>query len=240
MLTRSVKATAWNNERTALAVVRPVLIDIEQGCACTATSPLTTLRTHLDHFIAWSRYPTDFGHNFVLANNRCNSQKCERLPAYDHLAAWTDRTRQFGDQIGSALKERGIIGELIASNCVAQWAYEQTESANGLTWLRSDELEPLNPQWRALFAYQSAANDLPLLSYIGCSRATTLRIRVRKALYMEIIRLHTCKQCGKTWFPRTPLIPRICPTCKTTYWIRRRRKEFQPSNENRQAPFLNL
>jgi hypothetical protein len=58
---------------------------------------------------------------------------------------------RFGDQIGDAMKERGIIADLIVSNRVARWAYEQTESANGLTWLRADELEPLNPGWRALF-----------------------------------------------------------------------------------------
>src|SRR5215472_3275329 len=35
---------------------------------------------------------------------------------------------------------------------------------------------------------------------------------------MDIIRLHKCLQCGKTWYPRRPGTPRICPTCKTTYW----------------------
>jgi hypothetical protein len=41
---------------------------------------------------------------------------------------------------------------------------------------------------------------------------------IRMGLYMEVIKLHTCKQCGKNWFPRTPGTPRICPTCKSTYW----------------------
>jgi len=35
---------------------------------------------------------------------------------------------------------------------------------------------------------------------------------------MEVIKLHKCKRCGKAWFPRKPGTPRICPTCKTTYW----------------------
>ena len=141
----------FGSERAALTVVRPVLIDIQQGRCFYCKRSLSPLSTHVDHFIAWSRYPIDLGHNFVLADNRCNSQKCDRLPAYDHLSAWTERNRRFGDQIGGAMEERGIIAELTVSTRVTQWAYEQTESANGLTWIRADELEPLNPSWRTLF-----------------------------------------------------------------------------------------
>jgi hypothetical protein len=35
-----------------------------------------------------------------------------------------------------ALEERGIVSELAASHQVAEWAYEQTEAAGGLTWLK--------------------------------------------------------------------------------------------------------
>jgi hypothetical protein len=86
----------------------------------------------------------------VLADSRCNSRKRDRLPACDHLAAWTERNARFGGQIGQALEERGIVSQLAASNRVAQWVYGQTEAANGLTWLRADEMVPLAPGWRAL------------------------------------------------------------------------------------------
>ena len=33
----------------------------------------------VDHFISWSRYTTDLGHNFVLAHPGCNSQKSDYL-----------------------------------------------------------------------------------------------------------------------------------------------------------------
>jgi 5-methylcytosine-specific restriction endonuclease McrA len=55
--------------------------------------------THVDHFIAWARYPVDLDHNFVLADSRCNSQKRDRLPASDHLASWAERNAQFGAEI---------------------------------------------------------------------------------------------------------------------------------------------
>jgi 5-methylcytosine-specific restriction endonuclease McrA len=97
----------FGSERAALAIRRPILIDIQQRRCFYCNTPLSPARAHVDHFIAWARYPVDLGPDFVLADGRCNSQKCDRLPAYDHLAAWTERNTNFGDQIGNAMKERG-------------------------------------------------------------------------------------------------------------------------------------
>jgi hypothetical protein len=141
----------FGSERSALTAVRPVLTDIQRGacfyCGCALRAPTTDV----DHFIAWARYPVDLGHNFVLADRACNSKKRDRLPAVEHLAAWTERNQQYGDQIGLGLSERGITSDLEASNQVAQWAYCQTEAAGGLTWRRGDEMVPLDVGWRALF-----------------------------------------------------------------------------------------
>ena len=43
----------------------------------------------VDHFIAWSRYPVDLGHNLVLAHNGCN--EADRLVRVD--ASWRDVLR---------------------------------------------------------------------------------------------------------------------------------------------------
>jgi len=85
----------FGSERAALAVVRPVLLDVQRGRCFYCHAPLAPAATHVDHFIAWARYPVDLGHNFVLADSRCNSQKRARLPACDHLAAWAERNAQF-------------------------------------------------------------------------------------------------------------------------------------------------
>jgi 5-methylcytosine-specific restriction endonuclease McrA len=96
----------FGSERAALAVVRPVLIDIQERRCFYCNERLSPASTHVDHFIPWSRYPVDLVHNFVLADSRCNSQKRDRLPAYNYLSAWTERNRQYGDQIGTAMEER--------------------------------------------------------------------------------------------------------------------------------------
>lgn len=141
----------FGSERAALAVVRPVLMDVQQGRCFYCRAALTPANTNVDHFIAWARYPVDLGHNFVLADSRCNGKKRDRLPACDHLAAWVERNQRYGEQIAVALEERGMVSELVASNRVAQWAYAQTEATGGLTWLRADEMVPLAAEWRNLW-----------------------------------------------------------------------------------------
>jgi len=39
--------------------------------------------------------------------------------------------------------------DLPCTNRIARWAYEQTENARGLTWLRGDDLFPLSAEWRS-------------------------------------------------------------------------------------------
>ena len=140
----------FGSERAPLAVVRPVLLDLQRGQCFYCNGTLQPAHTHVDHFVAWARYPVDLGHNFVLADSRCNGRKRDRLPACEHLAVWTERNARFGEQIGKALEERGIVSQLAASNRVAQWAYSQTEAAHGLTWLKADEMVPLAAGWRKL------------------------------------------------------------------------------------------
>jgi 5-methylcytosine-specific restriction endonuclease McrA len=140
----------FGSERAGLAAVRPVLMDLQRGACFYCGFSLKPANTDVDHFIAWACYPIDLGHNFVLADRACNNKKRDRLPAVSHLAAWTDRNGRFGDQIRSALQERGTIAELPASNQVAHWAYAQAEAANALTWARADEMVALDTRWREL------------------------------------------------------------------------------------------
>lgn len=140
----------FGSERNSLVVVRPILMDLQGGRCFYCRAGMTTGTAHVDHFVAWARYPTDLGHNFVLADARCNGKKRDRLPAYEHLAAWTERNAKYGSQLTDALQQRGVVAELAASNRVAEWAYAQTEAVTGLTWLRADEMVPLAAEWRAM------------------------------------------------------------------------------------------
>jgi 5-methylcytosine-specific restriction endonuclease McrA len=139
----------FGSERANPAVVRPVLTDIQGGRCFYCHGSLSVASTHVDHFIAWARYPVDLGHNFVLADSRCNSKKRDRLPADEHLCAWVDRNQKYGLQLLDEFHQRGASANLAASQRITHWAYAQTEAANGLTWLRGEELIPLASSWRA-------------------------------------------------------------------------------------------
>jgi 5-methylcytosine-specific restriction endonuclease McrA len=71
----------FDSERIALAVVRPVLMDLQRGRCFYCGDALRDGSVDVDHFIRWSRYSADLGHNFVLADRRCNNQKRDRIAA---------------------------------------------------------------------------------------------------------------------------------------------------------------
>ena len=102
----------------------------------------------MDHFIFWFRYPADLGHNFVLADQRCNNAKRDRIAAYDHLCEWVERNQEYGEQLAAEFRGLGVMHDLTASVRIAHWAYAQTETANGLTWLRAEEMISLPQTWR--------------------------------------------------------------------------------------------
>ncbi len=148
----------FGSERASLAAVRPVLLDLQHGKCFYCNASLRPATAEVDHFIAWSRYPVDLGHNFVLADRKCNQHKRDLLPAVSHLANWTERNDRYGGQINAALEEKGIVTQLAASNQVARWAYTEAEEASALTWLQKDKMIVLDAGWRGLF---DAHSQLP-------------------------------------------------------------------------------
>jgi 5-methylcytosine-specific restriction endonuclease McrA len=139
----------FGGERAVLAAVRPVLIDLQAG-RCFYCGDRLDERVEVDHFIPWSRYAADLGHNLVLADFKCNNRKRDRIPAVEHLARWTERNARYGGEIAGALRDQLPV-DLGCSTRVAHWAYAQTEAAGGLTWLRREELVPLSAEWREYF-----------------------------------------------------------------------------------------
>ena len=141
----------FGNERTNLEAYRPVLTDIQKGICLYCGKPLPR-SSQVDHFVPWSRYPADLGHNFVLAHVGCNHAKSDYLAAEDHLAAWSERNRLNREELLARLREAALPCDLSASLQIAQWAYEQTEKANGQVWVMERTLRHLSPTWRECFA----------------------------------------------------------------------------------------
>ena len=139
----------FGRKREALGTYGDILQDL-QGGKCFYCREDLRWHADVDHFIPWSRYPTDLGHNFVLAHPRCNHRKSDFLAAEEHLAAWVERNKCHESEMHERLLAAALPHDLSASRRIAQWAYEHTEKANGQVWVINDVFRHLSPQWRQL------------------------------------------------------------------------------------------
>lgn len=136
-------------ERASLEVYCPILQELQHGQCFYCDGELRG-RGEVDHFIPWSRYPLDLGHNFVLAHRTCNADKSNHLAAERHLRAWVQRNQEQDAVLRGFFGENRLPADLSSSESAARWAYSQTASISGLVWLRSDELTQLGEEWRGL------------------------------------------------------------------------------------------
>jgi hypothetical protein len=141
----------FGQERASLDAYRPILLDVQKG-VCIYCKKSLTGKTQVDHFVPWSRYPADLGHNFVLAHDRCNNAKSDFLAAEMHLAAWVERNREHQAELQERLVEAALPCDLAAAVQIARWVYQQTEKANGQVWVTEKVLRHLTPGWVKCFA----------------------------------------------------------------------------------------
>jgi hypothetical protein len=139
----------FGSERKALQEVAPILHELQRGECFYCGKPVGTGSTHVDHFIPWSRYPVDLGHNFVLAHDRpCNLGKSDRLASGEHLHRWVERNRRHEGLLLGEFDRRGITHDLPTSIQIAKWAYSQVASTQGLVWVAGTQLAPLGSEWK--------------------------------------------------------------------------------------------
>jgi 5-methylcytosine-specific restriction endonuclease McrA len=141
----------FGEERASLDAYRPILMDVQKG-VCLYCGGKLSRQTEVDHFIPWSRYPVDLGHNFVLAPVTCNNAKSDYLAAEKHLAAWAERNRLHQEELQSRLQAAALPSDFSASVQIAKWVYQQTEKANGQVWVVEKVLQHLSPAWPQCFA----------------------------------------------------------------------------------------
>jgi hypothetical protein len=139
----------FGSSRAPLDLYRPILIDFQERRCFYCERPLSQ-QLDVDHFIPWSRYPIDFGHNFVLAHRTCNGKKGDRLAAIEHLGRWCERNEKYGIELAEAFQKSNIVHNEQASRKITFWAYEQAELAGSFVWTRADELVPISQEWRTV------------------------------------------------------------------------------------------
>ena len=138
----------FGSDRSALGTVRDLLREVE-GNRCFYCAETLRGEPVVDHFVPWARYPLDLGHNFVLADARCNAGKLDRLAAFEHLERWCERNAR--PDWTAALDRRTLPHDVRRTKRVARWAYAQAEQGGATVWQRGrDGLIDLDPRWRGL------------------------------------------------------------------------------------------
>jgi hypothetical protein len=147
----------FGSERNNLQAVSRILHEAQEGRCFYCDGPLNSESLHVDHFIPWSRYQLDLGHNFVLAHAKCNAANSDFLAARTHVRRWVmvNETNQIVNQ---RFDVSGILHDLPRSVRIAEWAYNQTYFAKGLTWLRGKDYEHLPSDWSGLIQHMEGSN----------------------------------------------------------------------------------
>ena len=144
-----VASFLFGSERSSLDAHRKILSEVQEG-RCFYCRKAISGGSEVDHFVPWSRYPVDLGHNFVLAHRSCNGDKADHLAAEEHLATWCERNKMYGNELQARFDDSMLPHSASASVSIARWAYSQTAEANGLVWVREKLLEHLRPEWERL------------------------------------------------------------------------------------------
>jgi len=150
-------------ERTDLAIYRRILAEPQQGKCFYCHGSLGSV-AEVDHFIPWALYPTDLGHNFVLACRGCNADKSDRLAAYPHLENWWRRNEERGTDLALEFGRAQVPFQRDSSDRIVSWAYRRLEMSAGLCWWRDrpkeERMVGLAPEWRGLLGKQEPGKML--------------------------------------------------------------------------------
>lgn len=111
--------------RNQLNAVANVLVELQE-CKCFyCNKEIKRNNWAVDHFIPWSMYPSDTGHNFVLADSSCNSKKSNLLALDEFLHKWRERNEEQDLIIVDRISVLGFLTDKERSHKVADWAYAQ-------------------------------------------------------------------------------------------------------------------
>ena len=138
----------FGSPRKALEAAKPVLVEVQAGKCFYCNKPMHE-DWHVDHFVPWSRYPRDLGHNFVLSHDKCNLAKRDTLAARMHVEHWLERNDTRGAEIATGL-EKAFMCDVETSRRVTKWSYELEAQTDARLWLKGRDYEPFDKQILAL------------------------------------------------------------------------------------------
>ena len=156
---RDLTEFLFGAERVQLAPVAQLLTVLQSG-NCFYCDRQARESAEVDHFVPWSRYPSDLGHNFVMAHAACNRNKGASLPAECHLAKWVNRNERNDGSFAQELRQLGIVTDWNSSRQVAHWAYESADAVGAPLWMATAEMVPITDQWRTILDVPHSGREI--------------------------------------------------------------------------------
>lgn len=146
---RELREFLFGTTREGLTHLVDPLMAVQDG-ACLYCESRIRGQPHVDHFVPWSRYPSNLGHNLVLAHESCNARKSDHIAAAEHLARWARRNVEQSYALAREFDAAGADHDVATSREVVRWAYRQIEQRQGRVWRERSEFVPLDPGWERL------------------------------------------------------------------------------------------
>jgi len=140
-------AFLFGSERGRLGAFAQVLRD-HQRSRCLYCAREVRGAGDVDHFIAWSRYPVDLGHNLALAHPECNSRKRDFLAHPRHVESWYSSHIERSRELAERFEATELPYDVERTRAVAWWAYEQGERTGAHAWIERDQFVKLDQSWR--------------------------------------------------------------------------------------------
>ena len=153
--TAELETFLFGTDRQSLERYRALLQD-HQASECFYCGKKVAGEGDLDHFIPWSRYPLDLGHNFVFTHKACNNAKRDHLAAPIHIERWRVQNLDQGHGLGKRFSETGLLHDLERSELIARWAYQQGQASRAQLWVRKGEFEACDYRWMAALGAPAA------------------------------------------------------------------------------------
>lgn len=123
----------FGSSRVQYPLLKVALREVQDG-KCFYCGTRVGKDGELDHFIPWVKYPADLGHNFVLADRRCNGDKSDRLAERRFLVEWRERNEAHDRTLGETFQRAALSNDRRASERIADWAYALADSSGAAFW----------------------------------------------------------------------------------------------------------
>ena len=140
----------FGTQRNSLERIKPILHEIQEGRCFYTGRNLNLSEAEVDHFIPWSRYPIDLGHNFVLTSGPTNRSKSNHIAAEKYLCKWTQFCLNNQSNLSEHFERIKVRYDLESSLKIAQWCYNQVHQVQAQVWMKRGQLETLSDLWKPI------------------------------------------------------------------------------------------